>query len=225
MTQSFIDLPLFPLHALIFPGGLLPLRIFEPRYVDMMSRCMRENQPFGICAIAAGKEIVDESGQVATPHRVGTLVNIIDFKSLPDGLLGILVQGQQKFEINSTRINHDNLLLGNITLLATESAQTIHPQHQHLVELLQRAWPDWMQHYGETMMQYIKPDFQDAGWVSARLAEMLPLRLDVKQALLLTDDSQERMAVLDAAMAQLTVELGETMSEELDEVAARVKIH
>ena len=87
------DIPLFPLNAVLFPGGTLSLRIFEPRYLDLVRDCTRSNSGFGVCLILAGRE----AGEPATPAAVGTLAHIEDFYSLPDGLLGIRARGSRRF--------------------------------------------------------------------------------------------------------------------------------
>src|SRR5215813_11746341 len=89
------ELPLFPLNTVLFPGGPLPLRIFEPRYVDMVRKCMREGVPFGVLLIRSGQEV----GDVSSAVDVGTSVRIVDFHQLPNGLLGILGLGDQKCRV------------------------------------------------------------------------------------------------------------------------------
>ncbi|HEY0720771.1 MAG TPA: LON peptidase substrate-binding domain-containing protein, partial [Gammaproteobacteria bacterium] len=95
-----LRIPLFPLHSVLFPGGPLALRIFEPRYLDMVSRCMREECAFGISLIQEG----DEVGDAAQPYEIGTLARISYFERRPDGLLGITVRGEQRFRIIDTEV-------------------------------------------------------------------------------------------------------------------------
>ena len=106
-------LSLFPLQTVLFPGNKLPLRIFEPRYVDLVGRCMREQQTFGIVGIKSGQE----AGPLPEIYSIGTEVSIIDFDQGNDGLLNIVVQGQNRFTINSTRTRDDNLLTAVVTPL------------------------------------------------------------------------------------------------------------
>src|SRR5512139_2924175 len=98
-----LRIPLFPLHTVLFPGGPLALRIFEPRYLDMISRVMKEERRFGICLIQEGEEV----GDAAQPHTIGTLGRISYFNRRSDGLLGITVQGEQRFRILKTEIQPD----------------------------------------------------------------------------------------------------------------------
>src|SRR3569833_51867 len=93
-----LHIPLFPLNTVLFPGGILPLRIFEPRYMEMVSVCMKEQSGIGVCLILSGKEV----GEAATTNDVGTFVRIIDWDQRDDGMLGITVQGEQRFRVLSS---------------------------------------------------------------------------------------------------------------------------
>jgi hypothetical protein len=101
---------LFPLHTVLFPEGPLALRVFEPRYLDLVSECLRNEQPFGVCLIQSGQE----AGQAANPHLTGTFARIIDWQRGDDGLLSIKARGEQRFRVQDTRIErktevHDQL--------------------------------------------------------------------------------------------------------------------
>jgi Lon protease-like protein len=178
------ELPLFPLQTVLFPGGLLPLRIFEPRYVDMVSRCMREESEFGVLLIAAGSE----TGPLTGLARVGTSARIVDFNALPDGLLGLMCRGARRFRLQRHRTQPDGLHLGTVEWLAAPAVSALDPQHRPLARLLRRV----LQELGATA-RYLEADFDDAGWVSDRLAELLPLERSAQQELLELDDAQERM--------------------------------
>ena len=114
-TDCSSILSLFPLQTVLFPGNKLPLRIFEPRYVDLVGRCVREQQSFGIIGIQSGQE----AGPVPEIYSVGTEVRIIDFDQGNDGLLNIVVQGEQRFRVDSTRVRDDNLLTAAVTPIPT----------------------------------------------------------------------------------------------------------
>ena len=178
------ELPLFPLNTVLFPNGPLPLRIFEPRYVDMVRKCMREGAPFGVLLIRAGQE----AGEVSSAADVGTSARIVDFQQLPDGLLGILCLGDQRFRLEDRRVQADGLNLGTITWLPPEPATPLPPQHAHLGLLLKRALPQISDVY-----KAVPPGFEDAGWVSSRLAEILPISLSDKQECLEMDDPLARL--------------------------------
>jgi Lon protease-like protein len=178
------ELPLFPLNTVLFPGGPLPLRIFEPRYVDMIRRCMREGSPFGVVLIRAGQE----AGEVSSAASVGTSARIVDFHPMPDGLLGIVCAGEQKFRVDSWRVQPDGLNVGTVTWLPRERLAPLPPQHAHLGLLLKRALPQLSEIY-----QMLPSRFDEAGWVSARLAEILPISLGDKQECLELDDALARL--------------------------------
>src|SRR6185369_5084266 len=131
------ELPLFPLNTVLFPGGPLPLRIFEPRYVDMVRKCMREGAPFGVLLIRAGQEV----GEVSSAADVGTSARIVDFNQMPDGLLGIICTGEQKFRVEDRHVQADGLNVGTVTWLPPERPTPLPPQHAHLGLLLKRALP------------------------------------------------------------------------------------
>jgi uncharacterized protein len=178
------DLPLFPLNTVLFPGGPLPLRIFEPRYVDMVRACMRESLPFGVVLIRAGQE----AGAVSSAADVGTAASIIDFDQMPDGLLGITCRGEQRFRVEQRRVQADGLNVGTVTWLPVEPSTPLPPQHAHLGQLLKRVMPQLSQIY-----QQLPAKYDEAGWVSSRLAEILPISLQEKQAFLEMDDPVARL--------------------------------
>ena len=180
------ELPLFPLNTVLFPGGPLPLRIFEPRYVDMVRRCMREGAPFGVLLIRAGQEV----GEVSSVADVGTSARIIDFNQMPDGLLGIVCTGDQKFRVDARRVQADGLNVGTITWLPPDRSVPLPPQHAHLGLLLKRALPQISDVY---QYQSVQPRFDDASWVSSRLAEILPISLSEKQECLEMEDPLARL--------------------------------
>lgn len=181
------EIPLFPLNTVLFPGGPLPLRIFEPRYVDMVKYCMRETSPFGVVLIRAGAE----AGKVTSAAEVGTSARIVDFSQLPDGLLGISCVGEHKFRVQSRRVKDDGLHMGTVAWMPEEPAVDLPGEYAHLGQLLRKVLPQLGDIY-----QAIPKHFDDAGWVSARLAEILPIDLADKQLCLEADDPIERLARL-----------------------------
>jgi Lon protease-like protein len=180
-------LPLFPLNAVLFPGGPLPLRIFETRYVDMVRHCMRERCPFGVVLIRAGAEV----GAVADTAEVGTTARIIDFDAMPDGLLGITCVGEQKFRLKRRWQQSDGLNVADIALLPQEERVALPGEFLHLGALLRKVLPELGDLYAGTPM---RPD--DAAWVGYRLAEILPVALSEKQQCLEIDDPLVRLGRL-----------------------------
>lgn len=185
------EIPLFPLNVVLFPGGPLPLRIFETRYVDMVKRCMREGTPFGVVALREGDA---EAGAAAVKSfaEIGTSARIVDFDLLEDGLLGIVCRGERRFRVLEHRRQADGLNVGRVEWLdPTEprAVATLPEEHANLRELLQRVWPELGDAYAG-----VEPRFDDADWVGARLAEILPLRTGDKQFLLELSDPLLRLA-------------------------------
>jgi Lon protease-like protein len=178
---------LFPLHTVLFPGGPLPLRIFETRYTDMVRRCMREQQPFGVVLIQEG----DEAGPVATTATIGCSARIADFYTLQDGLLGISCVGERKFRVLRVWRAPDGLNMGEVTWLAPEPLRGLPAEYARLGATVQRAVDELEQQY-----QHVEKRFDDASWVGARLTELLPIELNDKQVLLELDDPMARLAAL-----------------------------
>ena len=184
MTTQHIAL--FPLNIVLFPDGPLPLRIFETRYVDMVRRCMREDQAFGVVLIREGSEV----GRVQT-YDIGTLAKITDFDSLPDGLLGLSCVGTQRFRILKHSRQADGLNLGEVEWLESEPVVAVPPRHARLASLLHRVLPQLGEVYSGIDMR-----LDDAAWVGHRLAEILPIPLSDKQIYLELADPVERLDAL-----------------------------
>jgi Lon protease-like protein len=198
MTDA-ITLPLFPLPTVLFPAGRMPLQIFEPRYLDMISRCMRETGSFGIVLIRRGQD-ARLTQETAQPDicEVGTAAAIIDFNPLPNGRLGIVVKGQQKFRVVHTRELADHLLEGTVVPLAAEAPVPLPAAFGGLAALLREL----AQH---PLVQRLGPeiDFEDSVSVSCRLAELLPIEPAIKQSLLELDSSDERLEALARVVDQM----------------------
>ncbi len=186
MTDGSI-IALFPLHAVLFPGGPLPLRIFETRYTDMVRRCMRTQQPFGVVMIQEG----EEAGVVATTATVGCTARIVDFHTLRDGLLGISCVGERKFRVLRVWRADDGLNMGEVVWLPAEPDLPLPADCERLATTARRALEELAEHY-----EHVAKKFADAAWVGARIAELLPIELADKQALLELDDPIERIRSL-----------------------------
>jgi hypothetical protein len=181
------DIALFPLRSVLLPAGLLPLRIFEPRYLDLIGRCLRRGEVFGVVLIRAGQET---ESQVDTAE-VGTSARIIDFQSLTDGLLGVLCRGEQRFRIHERSHAADGLNRAAVEWLPQSAPALVQPQFQPLVQTLRQAIASLA-----NSQRLIEPHYEDAGWVSHRLAEMLPLEPSLLQRLLELDDPDARLRLL-----------------------------
>ncbi len=169
------------------PGGQLPLRIFEPRYVSMITTALKGDSEFGICLIDSGSEV----GSVATPYPFGTLVKIVDWDREDSGLLVIVVQGMQRFRIVSSAAAADMLLVGEVELLPMEKKIPVPVKYQGLSDLLKRA-VDQLRPF----LDHTDTDFSDASWLSCRLVELLPMSESARHELVAMEDPIERLAIL-----------------------------
>ena len=182
------DIPLFPLSAVLFPGGPLNLRIFERRYLDLVRDCSRSGSGFGVCLILEGREV----GEPALPAAIGTLARITDFCTLPDGLLGISAEGGERFQVASTRVRSDGLMHGEVRFWPDEPIVAIPPEHGLLATILERL----VEQIGGMLAKVERARFDDASWVGFRLAELLPLAQPEKQHLLQMTDPLQRLTQL-----------------------------
>ncbi len=168
---------------MLFPGGRLPLRLFEQRYLDMAKACLREDQPFGVCLIVEGREV----GEPALPAALGCLARIAGWDMPQLGVLNIVAQGEQRFRILERRVQRDGLQRARLELLAPETDGPVPPQCSRCLELLERAMEQAPALFAEPRR------LDSAAWVGARLAEALPLPNSAKQALLELHDGVERL--------------------------------
>jgi len=177
------DYPLFPLPTVLFPDGIMPLRIIEPRYLDLVAMCMKGVTGFGICAARPAN-----SGDFDLPHAVGTLVEIVDFDRLDDGYLGITVSGRRRFNVLSTRQADNGLWWSTVEFIREDRDSTCPDEFDTLKEvaasLVEQAGAPWDRH---------TTNYDSAHWLSARLTELLPFDPATKHALLATDDPIERL--------------------------------
>ena len=179
-------IPLFPLNVVLFPEGLLPLRIFEPRYMDMVSECLRTDSGFGVCLIRQGSE----AGAPADCHETGTYARIIDWDRGTDGLLHITVKGERRIRIGDIRIRPNGLMEGNIAWMdeaETDLSKTYQPFSDLLYEIAKKH---------DLALADDTDKFEDACWVSQRLAELLPFDLSIKQSLLEMDNALRRFDLM-----------------------------
>lgn len=179
------QLPLFPLNTVLFPGGELTLRIFETRYLDLVRDCGQQGIGFGVCRILEGEEV----GAPAVPAAFGCEARVIDFSSGSDGLLVLCVRGERRFRVESTALRDNGLLVARVEWLDESPAQQIAPEHQLLALLLRRI----VESAGPPHDRVDKSCFDDASWVSWRLAEWLPLSGVHRQLLLEQPDALARL--------------------------------
>lgn len=182
---------IFPLNTVLFPGGLLPLKIFEQRYLEMTKRCLRDESPFGVCLIREGAEV----GVPAVPAQVGCLARIMEWDMPQLGMFHLLTQGEQRFRIIEHSTDRNGLISGTVALLAAEPEET--PRESLCVEALHAAIDQL------DAKNFPSPHrFDNAAWVGYRLAEALPVPLEIKQSLLEMVDPHARLT----RIAQMIIE-------------------
>jgi len=182
-----LQVPVFPLNTVLFPGGLLPLRVFEARYMDMTRDCMKREVPFGVCLIREGSEI----GVPAIPEAVGCLAKILEWDMQQLGVLNLKTRGEQRFRILEHKTGDQGLVSAEVELIANEASIPIPAKFASCARLLEMVVLD----KGEAI--FAEPHaFQDAAWVGYRLSEILPVPLAAKQKLLELTDSLSRLSVL-----------------------------
>ena len=178
--------PLFPLRTVLYPGGPLPLRVFEPRYLDMVSRCMKDDTCFGVLLIRDGQE----TGP-ATTHQVGTLARIVDWYQGSDGILGVTAIGEQRFRLLQSERQPDGLNVGQIELLDATGESPLPEEFKPLAHILAGVIEDLGKLYASLDKRY-----DEAGWVAYRYAEILPISPEQKQSCLETEDPLERLDMM-----------------------------
>ena len=187
--------PVFALNTVLYPEGPQPLRIFEPRYVDMVSDRLRRDAPFIVALIRAGREV----GGGATTHSVGTLARIVDWNRQDDGLLGIVALGGRRVRVLDTETRPDGLCVATARMLEDEPASAVPAEHRRLVALLRGLLEQL-----ESRYRLVTPRFDDASWVGYRLSELLPMPLGRKQHFLEMEDPLLRLRQLAEVVAALS---------------------
>jgi uncharacterized protein len=198
------DLPLFPLHTVLFPGGLLPLKIFEARYLDMARACLREQTPFGVCLLKSGHEVASP-GDPSVPENIGCIAEITECDVDTFGLLLVQTRGTQRFKLKDYRVEPSNLLIGETELIGNDrplhGAETL-AKFGACAEVLERIIETLKEREPQSL-PFIEPFlFDDPTWVSNRLAEILPIPMRARQKLMELMDAGARIDVVHHYMQQ-----------------------
>ena len=185
-------IPLFPLKTVLLPANTLELKIFEPRYLDMIAACMRENSPFGVVLIHRGSETAVD----ADIYSIGTTATVADWEHRADGLLGITALGVERFEILSTNTQADGLTTAGIKLLEDDASAGIPEQYQYMLDLLEHM---------SAQQGRIRADDQGFCEILYQLIYLLPLETALKQRLLEIPEHADRAVILHAELIRLGV--------------------
>lgn len=201
-------IPLFPLHAVLFPGGVLPLRVFESRYMDMVRSCMKDSSPFGAALINKGLEV----GAPASPERVGTLARISAWDMPQLGLLHLRAVGGERFRITDLQAQDDGLQVADVELIAADADLPLAEQHRPCADLLQRIIADMEAKRSDEANPAADPlqappfeppyRFDSALWVGNRLCEFMPVPLRAKQKLMELQDADSRLELVQKFLRQ-----------------------
>jgi len=196
-SRGAFDLPLFPLNTVLFPGGLLPLRIFEQRYIEMAKACLKDTRPFGVCLITRGYEVASAISGPPAFATVGTLATLSAWDMPQLGILHVTASGGERFQVRSHRIEAGGLVVAEVARIPVEPAFALPERFLPLAKLLElmatRAGPH---QFPETHA------YDDASWVGHRLAELLPLPLAIKQGMLEINDADMRLSLLQKFLQQ-----------------------
>ena len=185
MPGDLFELSLFPLNTVLFPGGTLPLKVFEQRYVEMTKSCIRDGSPFGVCLIREGREV----GEPAIPATIGCTARIAQWDLPHPNLFHLVAVGEQRFRIVRTEVAALGLLTCQAELVPAETT------HEAPDALCRKVLAALVERFGAE--QFPAPlCLDDAAWVSYRLAEALPISVEVRQQLLETDAPAARLEVL-----------------------------
>lgn len=188
------ELELFPLQSVLFPGGLLSLKVFEARYLDLMGRCLRQGRPFGVVALRRGGE-VRRGDEAVTFETTGTLADLIDVDSAQAGILQVRCRGLQRFTLDGPHRQPDGLWLAQVRQLPDDEPVLPGPEHHGSVRGLATAIATLKAQGSEP---FLEPHlFDQAGWVANRWCEILPISLAAKQKLMELPDPHTRLQLVD----------------------------
>jgi Lon protease-like protein len=195
------ELPLFPLSAVLMPFGRMPLQIFEQRYLDLVRDCMKTDSGFGVVWIRRGAEVSQRGSASALLGDYGTSARIVDWDQLPNGLLGLTIQGGQRFDLGATAVRANGLVVGQVELRAALQPAPMAPQWQPLLDVLRS-----LQTHPHVQRMGLQVDQGDAWQVACTLVQLLPLEEALKYKLLGIDSIDDLMAELDIILNQISGE-------------------
>jgi hypothetical protein len=180
---------IFPLGTVLFPGGALPLKIFEQRYLEMTKICIRDSKPFGVCLIREGAEV----GAPAVPETIGCLATIEEWEMRDLGMFQLVARGGERFRLLDTTVAANGLMSGTIERIDEDGDVQVDPACREVMELIVK------QVGADKFPGPVRLD--DAQWVSCRLAEGLPLDNGIKQSLLEADTAARMQRLRDILAA------------------------
>jgi Lon protease-like protein len=212
-----LSLPLFPLQTVLFPGGVLPLRIFEVRYLDLVKRCHRQGAPFGVVCMTLGSEVrqppqdaASAAGQDFEPeafHTVGTLAQIVELEQVQPGLILVRCTGGRRFRLlKSEQLKH-GLWVGDASWLPDDPVVPVPPDLAYVQRALQRLVTHMQATLGpsDTLPLLTPFRWDDAGWVANRWSEILPVSTQLKQQFMMLDNPLVRLELVADLLERLQI--------------------
>ena len=190
------SLPLFPLGAVLFPGGVLPLRVFEVRYLDMIGKCHRTDAPFGVVALASGSEVRVAGAPQEQLHPVGTLARVTRLQQTQPGLLLVQCQGEQRFRIDQSSRLKNGLWVADVTLLPPDPAVAVPHDLRHIGQSLRQVYQSLRARPAALTPSEAEARYDDCAWVANRWCELLPLPLMARQRLMTLDSPLLRLELV-----------------------------
>ena len=196
----FDDLPVFALNTVLFPGGVLPLRVFEARYMDMARDCLAKDKPFGVCLIVEGQEV----GEAARHEAVGCTARIADWDMQQLGLLHLRAIGAQRFRVTSRRVQPDGLVRVDAEPIDDDPEIPVPPEFERCATLVRRLVDDLVEREPDPIKRMIAEPYGygSAAWVGNRLCEFLPISSKARQKLMELDDPLARLQVIHQYLQQ-----------------------
>ncbi len=196
-----IELPLFPLSSVLVPHGRMSLQIFEPRYLDLVRDCMKSGTPFGVIWIRQGSEISVRGRAAPDLGDWGTCANIVDWDQLPNGLLGITIEGGDRFDLYETSTRNNGLVVGEVDMRDPPRPEAHRPDWQPLLDVLRS-----LETHPHVQRMNLQVDYGDAWQIAYTLLQLLPLEEAHKYELLGLDDIESLMGELDTLLNQISGE-------------------
>lgn len=198
------SLPLFPLGAVLFPDGVLPLRIFEVRYLDMIGRCHKAGAPFGVVLLTQGHEVRQPGAHAETFSHVGTLATISDFDNPRPGLMMIRAIGAQRFRITASDQLRHGLWVADVERIAADMAVPIPDDLKITATALGKLIQSLQQKTGNPEQLPLQGPWRldDCGWVANRWCELLPLPMQLKQRMMELDNPLVRLELVSDVLAR-----------------------
>lgn len=199
-----LEIPLFPLRTVLYPGGPLPLRIFETRYLDMISRCLKSDAPFGVLLIRSGSET-----GAADTFDIGTLARIDDWYQGSDGLLGVTALGDRRFRLKSAHRQADGLNIGDVEVMEPDEPAALPEECRNMAQILAGVLGNLGKLY-----ESLDKHYEDASWVAYRFAEILPVSPEEKQRYLEIEDPVTRLRDVEKALRRISNEQGASANDD-----------